>query len=136
MFLKLISQTPAVMNNPFADRFNEGGPFIMTLILIALILSIVFMSIGFINLKKKPMTSKKMTRLIADVSLLGLVLGFLGSILGMIEAFDAIEGFNDSVNSLMIAGGLKVSFLTTLFGCFVFIISRIGIIILKGLQKP
>jgi biopolymer transport protein ExbB/TolQ len=54
----------------------------------------------------------------------------------MIEAFDAIEGFNDSVNSTMIAGGLKVSFLTILFGCFVFIISRIGILILKGLQKP
>ncbi|OBX26311.1 MotA/TolQ/ExbB proton channel family protein [Gelidibacter algens] len=136
MFLKLVFQNSFLMINPFVDRFNEGGPFMMTLILTCLILSLVFMVIGFRNLKKDPAHSKKMTRLIADVSLLGLVLGFFGSILGMIEAFDAIEGFNDSVNSTMIAGGLKVSFLTILFGCFVFIISRIGILILKGLQKP
>lgn len=136
MFLKIVFQNSFLMINPFVDRFNEGGPFVMTLILICLILSVVFMIIGFRNLKEDPARSKKMTRLIADVSLLGLVLGFFGSILGMIEAFDAIEGFNDSVNSTVIAGGLKVSFLTILFGCFVFIISRIGILILKGLQKP
>ena len=35
----------------------------------------------------------------------------------------------------MIAGGLKVSFLTTLFGSFVFIISRIGILILRSMIK-
>jgi len=35
----------------------------------------------------------------------------------------------------MMAGGLKVSFLTTLFGTLTFIISRIGLLILKGMHK-
>ena len=135
MFKIVVFISSALVTNPFVDRFNEGGPFMMTLILLCLILSLVFITIGFLNLKKDTARSKKMTRLVADVSLLGLVLGFFGSIIGMIGAFDAIEGFNNSVNSSMIAGGLKVSFLNVLFGCFVFIVSRIGILVLKGLQK-
>lgn len=135
MVLKLVVQNLFLMVNPFVDRFNEGGPFMMTLILICLILSLAFMIKAFRNLNKDPLYSKKMTRLVADVSLLGLVLGFFGSIIGMIEAFDAVEEFNDSVNTTIIAGGLKVSFLTILFGCFVFIISRIGILMLKGFHK-
>ena len=75
-----------------------------------------------------------MIRLASDSSLLGLVLGFLGSIIGLIGAFDAIKAF-DKMSSAMIAGGLKVSFLTTLFGSFVFIMSRIGILILRSMIK-
>jgi hypothetical protein len=39
------------------------------------------------------------------------------------------------MSSAMIAGGLKVSFLTMVFGSFVFIISRIGILILRSMIK-
>lgn len=120
--------------NVFADRFMEGGPFFMSLILICLLLSIAFIVMGIINLKKDIVKSKKMTVLASEVSILGLVFGFLGSIIGMIGAFDAIESMGD-ISSGMMAGGLKVSFLTTVFGAITFILPRIGIIILKGLQK-
>lgn len=75
-----------------------------------------------------------MLRLAIDSSLLGLVLGFFASILGLISAFDTVEALGDPDPSIF-AGGLKVSLITATFGLFTFIIARIGILILKGLQK-
>ena len=120
--------------NPFVDRFMEGGPFFMSLILICLLLALFFVSMGFINLKKNIAKSRKMTNLASDVSILGLVFGFLGSTIGMIAAFDAIGAIGD-ISQGMMAAGLKVAFLTTVFGCVTFILPRIGIIILKAFQK-
>jgi len=123
-----------IMAVQLMDRFNEGGPFFMSLILICLVLSMFFLIKGFLNRDKQPEHSKKMMSLVGDVSLLGLVIGFFGSIIGLITAFDAFEGLGE-VNSGILAGGLKVSFLTTLFGSFVFIISRLGMLILRTLLK-
>jgi hypothetical protein len=120
--------------NPFVDRFMEGGPLFMSLILICLILALFFIIMGVVNLKKDLAKSIKMTGLASDVSILGLVFGFLGSTIGMISAFDAIEAIGD-ISQGMMAAGLKVAFLTTVFGCITFILPRIGIIILRALQK-
>ncbi len=121
-----------LVGNVFVDRFNEGGPFFMSLILISLLLSIFFLIKATLRLNKDEAMFKKMISLVSDMSLLGLVLGILASIMGMIEAFDTVDGTGD-VSKM--AGGLKVTFLTMLFGTVTFIISRIGIVILKGLQK-
>ncbi len=130
----IMNVSSVISLNVFADRFMEGGPVFMSLILICLLLALFFLVMGFINLKKDAAKSKKMTSLASDASILGLVFGFLGSIIGMITAFDAIEAIGD-VSQGMMAGGLKVSFLTTVFGAVTFILPRIGIIILKALQK-
>jgi hypothetical protein len=125
------------MNNVLSISLNifmDGGPLFMSFILIALVLSLLFLIIGFINLNKNPEKSKKMLNLVGHSSLLGLTLGFLGSVIGLISAFDAIESMGD-VSSAMLAGGLKVSLLTTTFGLFVFVVSRIGMIILRSLQS-
>jgi Na+(H+)/acetate symporter ActP len=134
--MNIISLTPkaTLILNPFVDRFNEGGPFFMSLILICLILTVFFLVKAFSAVSKNVPQSNKMMRLAADTGLLGLVIGFLGSIIGMITAFDAIDAI-DNISSGMMAGGLKVSFLTTLFGTLSFIISRIGLLILKAMHK-
>lgn len=116
------------------QRFIEGGLFFMSLILICLLVAVLFLVLGFLRLKTNIETSKKMISLASDASILGLVFGFLGSTIGMITAFDSYEGFGD-INARMMAGGLKVSFLTTVFGCITFILPRIGIIVLKALYK-
>lgn len=118
-----------------AKRFNEGGPFFMSPILICLLLALAFTVLGFLNIKKDISKSKKMTSLASEISILGLVLGFLGSIIGMITAFDNIELIGSIDNASAMAVGIKVSFLTAVFGSITFILPRIGIIILKGLQK-
>ena len=118
-----------------AKRFIEGGPVIMTLIFVCLILSIAFLTKAFINHNIAKEQSLKMIKLTADTGLLGLVFGFFGSILGLVQAFDTFEGVAGSMSPELLASGLKVSFLTVLFGTFTFIISRIGILIFKWKQK-
>ena len=114
--------------------FAEGGSLMMSLILICLLLSIFFLVKGFMNVNKDSTNSKKMLKLAIDSSLLGLVIGFFASILGLISAFDSVEALGNP-DPAVFAGGLKVSLLTATFGLFTFIIARIGILILKGLQK-
>jgi biopolymer transport protein ExbB len=43
------------------------------------------------------------------------MLGFLGTVIGMVEAFDAIEAAGD-INPSLVASGIKVALLTTVFG--------------------
>lgn len=52
------------------------------------------------------------------------MLGFLGTVWGMIEAFRAIEKAND-ISPSIVAGGISVALLTTLFGLVVAIIIQI-----------
>ncbi|MFY0714028.1 MotA/TolQ/ExbB proton channel family protein [Seonamhaeicola sp. NFXS20] len=130
LFLISLFAEKLVISLQFVDRFNEGGPLFMSLILICLLLSVFFIIMSFINLKKNELLSKKYIRLTTDSSLLGLVLGFLGSVIGLITAFDSIEAMG-SPSPEIFAGGLKVSLLTATFGLFSFIIARLGILILR-----
>lgn len=52
------------------------------------------------------------------------MLGFLGTVVGMIRAFDAIEAAGD-ISPSLVAGGIKVALLTTVFGLIVAIILQI-----------
>ena len=52
------------------------------------------------------------------------MLGFLGTVWGMIEAFKAIEQAND-ISPSIVAGGISVALLTTLFGLIVAIIIQV-----------
>ncbi|GGH70955.1 MAG: MotA/TolQ/ExbB proton channel family protein [Bacteroidetes bacterium] len=52
------------------------------------------------------------------------MLGFMGTVIGMIQAFDAIEAAGD-INPSLVAGGIKVALLTTVFGLIVAIILQI-----------
>ena len=49
------------------------------------------------------------------------MLGFLGTVIGMVEAFDAIQQAGD-ISPSLVAGGIKVALLTTVFGLIVAII--------------
>ncbi len=49
------------------------------------------------------------------------LLGFLGTVIGMIQAFDAIEAAGD-ISPTLVAGGIKVALLTTAFGLIVAVI--------------
>ncbi len=53
------------------------------------------------------------------------LLGFLGTVVGMIQAFDAIEQAGD-ISPTLVAGGIKVALLTTAAGLLAGIILQIG----------
>jgi len=66
------------------------------------------------------------------------MLGFTGTVQGMIQAFDAIKEAND-ISPAIVAGGISVALLTTLFGlavamliqfCYNYFISRIDHLII------
>ncbi len=52
------------------------------------------------------------------------MLGFMGTVIGMIQAFDRIEAVGD-ISPTVVAGGIKVALLTTVFGLIVAIILQI-----------
>ena len=52
------------------------------------------------------------------------MLGFMGTVIGMIGAFDSIEAAGD-ISPSLVAGGIKVALLTTVFGLIVAMILQI-----------
>ncbi|MBT8385632.1 MAG: MotA/TolQ/ExbB proton channel family protein [Bacteroidia bacterium] len=114
----------------FFDRLNEGGPFFMYPLLLILIIIFVLIVNGFLN---KANIDKTLS-LLSSLSLFAIVWGFLGHMIGMITALDTIEAVGD-ISSAVLAGGLKVSLLTLVFGSFIFLVGRLGMIILTMTQK-
>ena len=51
-------------------------------------------------------------------------LGFLGTIIGMIEAFDKIQQVGD-ISATVVAGGIKVALLTTLLGLIIAVVLQL-----------
>ncbi|MDR0971590.1 MAG: MotA/TolQ/ExbB proton channel family protein [Bacteroidales bacterium] len=51
-------------------------------------------------------------------------LGFLGTVVGMVQAFDAIEKAGD-ISPTVVAGGMKVALITTIFGLIVALILQV-----------
>ena len=91
------------------NYFYMGGPLFMgmlTLIFIALIVAAV--------LKKG----------VKEIGLLALAMGFLGQLIGLMGAFEGIEAMG-GVSQSMLAGGLKVSSITSIYGLLIYIISLI-----------
>ena len=104
---------------------KDGGLFFMLPILF-LFITIVVLFVRELMTKKN---RAKTINLIASLSLFVAVWGILGQSLGLISAFDSVEAGNDITMS-MLACGLKISFLPTVFGLFTFLVGRIAIIIL------
>ena len=55
---------------------------------------------------------------------LGPMLGFLGTVIGMVQAFDAIEVAGD-ISPSLVAGGIKVALITTIGGLIVAMILQV-----------
>lgn len=99
------------------DLFYEGGSLFMTILTILLLGVIVCFW--------------KFPEWIKKVGLLALSFGILGQIIGLYGAFKGIEQMGQ-VSQEMMAGGLKVSSITTIYGLLIYIIS----LILRLINKP
>lgn len=122
-----------ITTTQFASRMNEGGPA-MYIILLAFLLSLIFVVIAFVKRDKDSVMAKKMIGLASESSLIALVVGCLASVMGIIQLFDMVEALGD-VNPALFSGGLKVSLLTITFGLFSFAVARIGVLIYKWSLK-
>ena len=132
--LRLMAIITGLIGTTLFNRFLEGGALFMSLILICLLTSTFFTVKSLMNLKKSVEISKKMIKHINDSGSHGLGLGVMGSFIGLITAFDAIEATGGAEPSIL-AGGLKVALLSTLFGLFTYSTSKLSILILRIVQK-
>ncbi len=123
-----------IIGTSLINRFMEGGALFMSLILICLLILIYFTIKSILTLKTNKEISKKMLKHISDSGTLGLALGVMGSFIGLTTAFDVLEATGAAEPSIL-AGGLKVALLSTLFGLFTFSVSKLAILILRIVQK-
>ncbi|NNE29039.1 MAG: hypothetical protein HKN16_05360 [Saprospiraceae bacterium] len=103
----------------------QGGPLFMS------ILSLIFLAVIVLSAMKAYRLFSSEDQVdyqqagISQILQLGIfaaVFGIFGQCLGLFQAFMAIEAAGD-ISPAMIAGGLKVSMITTLYGLFIFLIS-------------
>ncbi|PZX51969.1 hypothetical protein [Algoriphagus chordae] len=123
-----------ILSNVIIDRFEEGGLTGMLLILACLLLAFFFTVKAFANLKGEEGTFLKYKKLINQVVLLGLVISFANSLMGMISVFDALE-ISGGEEPSIIAGGLKITLLSPLFGLLVFILGYTATFVLSLMRK-
>ncbi|MCC5921125.1 MAG: MotA/TolQ/ExbB proton channel family protein [Cyclobacteriaceae bacterium] len=104
------------------NLFEMGGTLFMSLLTLALIgmLTTAFFT-GIRSVKAVPSKSGQL-RLIKEVGLFALILGILGQFIGLYAAFEAIEIAGD-VPPTLLAAGLKVSSITTIYGLLIYLLS-------------
>ncbi len=118
-------------------RMQEGGIVIMSIVLICGLVVFFLMVRSLFYVKTNNPKLSKMIILINSIGLFALVTGVFGQLLQLINTLDYME-FRDEVRAGELAAGLKFTILPTLFGCFIFLISRFFTIMLhwlKPLQK-
>lgn len=96
---------------------------ILTIILVA-ILTLVVISAVRISTGSVKNLDQERHRLgyIKSVGLFGLIFGILGQLIGLYQAFGAIQQMGE-VSPAILAGGLKVSMISALYGFVIFIIA-------------
>ncbi|HEY5692583.1 MAG TPA: MotA/TolQ/ExbB proton channel family protein [Cyclobacteriaceae bacterium] len=107
------------------ELYFMGGPLfmgILTLILIAMLAVAVINGLPVIKNTEKSERDRIKIAYVKSVGLFGLIVGVLAQLIGLYQAFMGIEAMG-SVSSAMLAGGLKVSMITTLYGLLIYVLS-------------
>lgn len=114
-------------------KIDEGGPFIMVPLLIIFVICMLIAIRSFWLIRKEAEGSEKNIRLLNSLGLFALVYGVFGQLLGLVEVLDQFSGdIETSANQL--AMGLKFTILSTLLGCFIFLVAKAVTILLTTLQ--
>lgn len=101
-------------------------PILLILICIIILLALAFNSTSD--------SFKKNIKVVNALAAFVVAWGFTGQIVGLMSAFEAIELAGD-VSPQLMAGGLRISFYTPLFGLFTFLIAKIGLAVLHWVKK-
>ena len=129
---KLLGDVEAALNNGGVDAamkvaYNSRGP-VATLIYQGLAhygegMDMVDKSVLAVGSVENGKLERNITWLALFIALAPMM-GFLGTVIGMIQAFDAIEAAGD-ISPSLVAGGIKVALLTTVFGLIVAMILQV-----------
>ncbi|MEE4115353.1 MAG: MotA/TolQ/ExbB proton channel family protein [Marinilabiliaceae bacterium] len=106
--------------------FYQGGPLfmgILTLLLTAIVAIAVYYYVLISRKDYKDISeTRQKLKYLKSLGTFSLVVGFLGQMIGLYDAFEIIEQVTEISPSLL-AGGLKVSMITSLYGILIFLVS-------------
>lgn len=111
----------------------EGGILFMG-ILFLLLVAVIATSALVIKHKQDSVKAERWLKISQEIALFALVFGILGQLIGLLGAFQGIEQMGE-VSQAMLAGGLKVSSYTTLYGFFIFLLARLFKIVFQITKK-
>lgn len=126
-------QTQSGFFEQLTARFQEGGFFIMLLILFVGILTIILLARGIFFTRNQNPGVEKMITLINSLGLFALVLGVFGQLINLINTLDYLSSF-ENTTPRDFADGLKTTMLPTLFGALIFLLTRFSTIVLNFLK--
>lgn len=108
--------------------FIMGGSLFMSILTILLVIIVavsVYYALAISSGKAADKTNfKHQLKYIKSLGLFTAITGILGQLIGLFSAFSAIEEMGDISPSIM-AGGLKISLISTLTGILIYLISII-----------
>ena len=108
------------------DLFYEGNIIFMGILTILLLIVIAIAVYRMIQISKDRIdhltTFRHLLTQIKSVGLFALVFGIFAQLLGLYQAFSFIEQAGD-VSPTILAGGIKVSTIPTLYGVIIFLFS-------------
>lgn len=109
-----------------ANLFYMGGPLFMGILTFLLVVLLAVSIYLFISIASGRADERQNFRhrltYIKSIGLFTMITGILGQLLGLVEAFKAIEAAGD-ISPAILAGGLKISMITTLYGVFIYLFS-------------
>jgi len=115
----------------FYNLHIEGGiyfTFPLFLMLAANFSILVYLAIARVQ---KRQFNTKWLGAVKQIGGLAAVWGILGTIIGLFNAFDALEAMNEMIAPQIIMGGLKVAIITAIYGLSIFCLSMLAYIIVK-----
>lgn len=115
----------------FVNFHIEGGTFFMVPLTLLFTINIfIFFHVLSAIIRKKAIHANWLES-IKQIGGLAAAWGTWSTIIGLFQAFDAIENAKDVIPFPVICGGLKVASLTVLYGLAIYCLSLLAYIILK-----
>ncbi len=106
--------------------FLMGGPLFMGILTILLVIMLAVAIYFLISIGSGEANGNESFRhrlsYLKSIGLFTMITGILGQLIGLMAAFKAIERAMD-ISPAMLAGGLKVSMITTLYGILIYMLS-------------
>lgn len=96
---------------------------ILSFLLLAVIVITIILAVKLPSESKDPESNfRQQISYIRSVGLFAMITGILGQLIGLYMAFVAIEKAGD-ISPMLVAAGLKISMITTLYGVFIYLFS-------------
>lgn len=118
-----------------SELYIAGGVPFMHAVSIPFIANLALIIITILQIVQKKNVNQKLIEIGKQLGGLALALGVFGTVMGLFQAFDALENSKDVIPFQVIMGGLKVALITALYGLIVFCISQLAYIILKLITR-